>query len=383
MQTSNDPSISNASAIELLPDVLLQDHLLALFPKMGYDPVQGDARASDPNDVIPLFFTKGPILLFPPSTDNPKKSLLRGIVGNVSRVLEAHKDALNNKKLLLFPIYEEWNVAFRPRKSWVLGVYVVAEQQFYLLDSTGPNRASFYSSNLQDLNNDLTVALAFTNTPIKPLKPSYLNLQPRGDAISSGHWIAYFIEKFASGMSLQDILNLPTQTPLTKIDAVKARLTRVYQHIESVQESPQDEDASHSCEDTPLDISAVIEQQERQDYGRPSQQNPEDVRSFLHCGIPTQKSQSEGLQSRPISGDGFKFDFYFKLIFAGTLTSIIALLCLASAAPVISATVSSGLLAVGVTLFAAGILGRCGLFAGNFASHREGHHHRLTEGFTP
>lgn len=382
MQTSNDQLISRARASEPLPETLLKDHLLALFPKMGYDAVLGDSQASDPSDVIPLFFTKDAILLFPPSTDNPNKSLLKGIVANVSRVCEGNKEALNNKDLLLFPIYQEWNVAFYPRNFWALGVYVVAEHQFYLLDPTGPNRAYVYSYNLKYLNKDLTKALAFTNVPVKSLIPYCINIQPLNDKVSSGYWIAYFIEQLASGMSLQDIRNLSTQTPLVQVDAVKVNLSTLHQIIENEQESS---DTPRPSVYTQLDISPVIIQHEKQDYAHPSQNDVEAglsyARSLLHSGVPRQNSQSEGRQSPPISGDRFKFDFYLKLIFAGTLTSIVALLCLAPATPVISATVSTGLLAAGVTLFVAGALGRCGVF-GRTAQPNSESPFILTEGLT-
>ena len=228
-----------------------------------------------------------------------------------------------------------------------------------MLDPTGPNRAFLYSSNLKYLNKDLTSALAFTGAPVKPLIPYYLSIQPISDKVSSGYWIAYFIEQLASGMSLQNIRNLSTQTPLILVDTVKASLSVLHQMIDNVQEFS---DTPHPTVYSQVDISSVITEHERQDYAHPDQHDTQYARSLLNSGATYPNSHTEGPQSSPISGARFKFDFYFKLICTGTLTSIMALLCLASATPVISATVSTGLLAAGVTLFAVGALGRCGLF---------------------
>ena len=53
---------------------------LELFPKMGYQPMRGE-----PNDLTPLYYEKAQSLLFPPSTDNPYGSQIKGIQENVKR----------------------------------------------------------------------------------------------------------------------------------------------------------------------------------------------------------------------------------------------------------------------------------------------------------
>ena len=51
-------------------------------------------------------------------------------------------------------------------------------------------------------------------------------------------------------------------------------------------------------------------------------------------------------------------------MFAGVAATLVAMFCLASTTtPVVSASVSTGILAVGVVMFVAGALGKCGLFS--------------------
>lgn len=376
MQQQKDRPIHLDVSTEALPSKLSRDHLLALFAKMGYQAVLGDAQSSNPSDLVPLYYTHGQILLFPPCTDNPNTSQLNGIHETVRRAFGEKKDLLTTKDWLLFPIFEEWNVLFQSRQSWVLLAYFRTENQFYLLDPTGPKRASVYQGNLQYLNQALQKTFeAPLFSAWKPLVPSYLSFQPLTDSSSSGFWVAYFIERLASGLSLAELLDLSKRKPLMSVQEVRVALSQL---------NPSQAEDLRSAEDDSSPINSVhvasgllsgVFQIEKQSYGQPGRENAdvdgELVSSFLSSGANGSILANGGGDNPQQQSYGFKLNFYSILIFSGTASALVGLLCLTTVTPAISATVATGVLVVGMALFVAGGLGKCGLFGGAKPLHRD------------
>ena len=360
---------------EALPSKLSKEDLLALFPKMGYEAVYSDAQSSNPSALVPLYYTHGQVLLFPPCTDNPNNSQLNGVFESVRRAFGDKRDLLHTKDWLLFPIFEEWNL-FLPgtsRKSWVLLAYSRLENQFYLLDPTGPKRASFYKYNLKYLNQALqnTFVAPFCSE-WKTFEPTYLNLQPFIDSSSSGFWVAYFIARLTSDGKLAELLELSTRKPLMLVQDVKIVLSQLSSSQTYESRSIENIIPIHSVSSKVDDVRCVAEI-EKQDYGHTqvSTSGVDSVRSLLSYGAnqPILASGEGGGHQQ--QSHGFRLNFYSILIFTGAASSLVALLCLAASSPIISATATTGVLVVGMALFVAGALGKCGLFGGVNSTHTD------------
>ena len=360
---------------EALPSKLSKEYLLALFPKMGYEAVYSDAQSSNPSALVPLYYTHGQVLLFPPCTDNPNNSQLNGVFESVRRAFGDKRDLLLTKDWLLFPIFEEWNPFFTvtSRKSWVLLAYSRLENRFYLLDPTGPKRAYFYKDNLKYLKQalQLTFVAPFCSE-WKTFEPTYLNLQPLADSSSSGFWVAYFIERLASDGSLAELLELSTRKPLMLVQDVKIVLSQLSSSQTYASRSIEKISPIHSVSSV-VDVLGCVAEIEKQDYGHTqvSRSGVDSVRSLLSNGAnqPILASGEGGGHQQ--QSHGFRLNFYSILIFTGAASSLVALLCLAASSPIISATATTGVLVVGMALFVAGALGKCGLFGGVKSTHRD------------
>lgn len=358
-----------SSSKEALPQKLGSTDLLNLFPRMGYRAVRANnAKAYNAREMVPLYFTKEDIVLFPPSTDNQygTKFFLKDIATNVKRACPTDHGLLEQSKLLLFPVYQECNVMWNPRQNWVLLVFVTREKKFYLLDPTGPNRAAAYTPHLKHFEQSLKIFSDLcSGSPVIISSIHHLSLQPLHDAVSSGHWIAYFIYLLTKGQPLDSITNLNKTGLIPKISNVKTELVAL---------PSMREEASFEGEVSPVPIVSTSDMQaidalpivEKQDYAA-MPGNTDEVQSFLNSSVgqvPSQAATSVG-NAPPKIGFGWQFDFYSMLIFSGTVTTIFALFCLgAGAGSVLSTTVGTGLLASGVVLFLGGALGKCGLFGG-------------------
>lgn len=365
MQESQEISSQFDLSNEALPNKLGYKHLLKLFPKMGYQAViRDDAQASDPSDLVPLYFTSEQILLFPPCTDNPNASQLPSIEATLARAFGQQRELLNSKEWLLFPIYEEWNYQFKPRRNWVLLAYSRVTNQFYLLDPTGPYRASLYKSNLKYLNSELKVIFKSLLPEVKDLEPCYLDLQLLGDSQSSGHWVAYFIVLFASGTSLDEFRQLSKRRPALLVAEVSTALSELSTSTED--QLPEEENSSPTLSAKfYVGVSGInLLTYEKRDYGQPSALKGEaQVNSLLSSGERVGREPETTVP--PQLGFGFKIDLYSLLIFSGTVAGLIALFCLASTtSSILSATAATGILVVGTALFVGGALGKCGLFGG-------------------
>jgi|GEM_PF-4002232 len=361
---------------EALPSKLSKEDLLALFPKMGYEAVYSDAQSSNPSARVPLYFTHGQVLLFPPCTDNPNNhSQFNGVFESVNRAFGERRELLHTKDWLLFPIFEEWN-RFLPgtsRKSWVLLAYSRAENQFYLLDPTGPKRAFFYKDNLKYLNQALqNTFVAPFHSGWKTFEPTYLNLQPLNDSSSSEFWVAYFIERLTSDGNLAELLELSTRKPLMLVQDVKIVLSQLSSSPTYESRSIENISPIHSVSSA-VDVLACVAQIEKQDYGYTQIKTGgvDSVPSLLRSGAnqPILASGEGGGHQQ--QSHGFRLNFYSILIFTGAASSLVALLCLAASSPIISATATTGVLVVGMALFVAGALGKCGLFGGVKSTHTD------------
>jgi hypothetical protein len=360
---------------EALPSKLSKEDLLALFPKMGYEAVYSDAQSSNLSARVLLYYTYKKVLLFPPCTDNPNNhSQFNGVFESVNRAFGERRELLHTKDWLLFPIFEEWNL-FLPgtsRKSWVLLAYSRAENQFYLLDPTGPKRAFFYKDNLKYLNQALqNTFVAPFHSGWKTFEPTYLNLQPLNDSSSSEFWVAYFIERLTSDGNLAELLELSTRKPLMLVQDVKIVLSQL--SSSQTYESRPIENISpiHSVSSV-VYVLGDVPKIEKQNYGVPVENFSFDsVRSLLSYGAnqPILASGEGGGHQQ--QSHGFRLNFYSILIFTGAASSLVALLCLAASSPIISATATTGVLVVGMALFVAGALGKCGLFGGVKPTHRD------------
>ncbi|MEI6095047.1 MAG: hypothetical protein WCR08_06240, partial [Gammaproteobacteria bacterium] len=300
---------------EALPSKLSKEYLLALFPKMGYEAVYSDAQSSNPSALVPLYYTHGQVLLFPPCTDNPNNSQLNGVFESVRRAFGDKRDLLLTKDWLLFPIFEEWNLLFTvtSRKSWVLLAYSRLENRFYLLDPTGPKRAFFYKDNLKYLNQ------ALQNTFVAPFcsewKPTYLNLQPLADSSSSGFWVAYFIERLTSDGSLAELLELSTRKPLMLVQDVKIVLSQLSSSQTYESRSIENISPIHSVSSV-VDVLGCVAKIEKQDYGNTQVRTGgvDIVPSLLRSGanqLTLASGEGGGHQQQ---SHGFRLNFYSILI---------------------------------------------------------------------
>lgn len=350
---------------ETLPSHLVQTDLLKLFSRMGYQPVRASATASDPNAIPPLYYTSEYSFLFPPSTDNPNASKLNGIETTLDRAFGQEREILKTKEWLLFPIYEEWNYNWTPRKHWVLLAYCQSENQFYLLDPVGYKRGNYYSSNYKYLNEAIQTAFQSVLSEIKPFVPHYLELQGLLDSKSSGHWVAYCLLLFLSGERMEGFKALSKSASPLGLEEVKRRLLQLH-HSASEAKFEADSSPSHSL--VMHQLVVMPSNFEKRDYAIPTQETDE-VASLLNGVSQTNVPQETG--SLPQSGFGFSLNLYSVLLFSGAVTGLIALLCLASTTPILSATAATSMLVVGATLFFAGALGKCGIFGGGGASPNE------------
>ncbi len=361
---------------EALPSKLSKEDLLALFPKMGYEAVYSDAQSSNPSALVLLYYTYKKVLLFPPCTDNPNNSQLNGVFESVRRAFGDKRNLLLTKDWLLFPIFEEWNL-FLPgtsRKSWVLLAYSRAENQFYLLDPTGPKRAYFYKNNLKYLNQALqSTFVASFHSGWKTFEPTHLNLQPLNDSSSSEFWVAYFIARLTSDGNLSKLLELSTRKPLMLVQDVKLVLSKLSSSQTYEPRSIEKISPIHSVSSEVDDVLGCVAEIEKQDYGHTqvSRSGVDSVRSLLSNGAnqPILASGEGGGHQQ--QSHGFRLNFYSILIFTGAASSLVALLCLAASSPIISATATTGVLVVGMALFVAGALGKCGLFGGVKSTHTD------------
>ncbi len=379
MQNEKESLGKLKNSSEALPSKSSKEDLLALFPKMGYEAVYSDAQSSNPSARVPLYFTHGQVLLFPPCTDKPNNdSQLNGVFESVNRAFGDKRDLLLTKDWLLFPIFEEWNLFFpgTSRKSWVLLAYSRLENQFYLLDPTGPKRASFYKNNLKYLNQALQrTFVASFHSGWKTFEPTHLNLQPLNDSSSSEFWVAYFIERLTSDGNLAELLELSTRKPLMLVQDVKIVLSQLSSSQTYESQFIENISLIHSVSSEVDDVLRFcVAEIEKQDYGHTQVSTSgvdSSVRSLLSYGAnqPILASGEGGGHQQ--QSHGFRLNFYSILIFTGAASSLVALLCLAASSPIISATATTGVLVVGMALFVAGALGKCGLFGGVKPTHRD------------
>ncbi len=348
---------------------------MALFPKMGYEAVYSDAQSSNPSALVLLYYTYKKVLLFPPCTDNPNNnSQLNGVFESVNRAFGDNRDLLLTKDWLLFPIFEEWNPFFTvtSRKSWVLLAYSRLENRFYLLDPTGPKRAFFYKDNLKYLKQALQLTfVAPFHSGWKTFEPTHLNLQPLNDSSSSEFWVAYFIERLTSDGNLAELLELSTRKPLMLVQDVKIFLSKLSSSQKYESQSIENTSPIHSVSSV-VDVLGDVPKIEKQNYGVPVEKFGFDsARSLLSYGAnqPILASGEGGGHQQ--QSHGFRLNFYSILIFTGAASSLVALLCLAASSPIISATATTGVLVVGMALFVAGALGKCGLFGGVKSTHTD------------
>lgn len=374
------PDLLNTS-FAVLPEKLESEHLLSLLPSLGYQAVIGaDAVASSPSEQRPLYFVHEQVIVLPPSTDNPlnSPSKLNGIEANVTRA-SGVDGSLRDKELILFPVYEEWQprMSLSARKHWVLLAYVKADKTIYLLDSMGRNRGeSFYGNNLKYLDAAVKNALHSLDYVVdQPLKKMYLDRQSVSDTLSGGYWVSYLMYRFNQGMDLAALqLEVSTKTLQNiKADLIQARQNMATALAEGDGGSRLGGDSDHG-HTSPILIQVVDSDQfERQDYAQPAGLNAQSqlsnqVASSLLLSSTTVASNSVAGQRvvpeshTPPFWSRFKLDFYSVLIYAGAASALLALLCLASTTPLVSATVSTGVLGVGMVMVVTGILGKCGIF---------------------
>lgn len=366
----------------VLPAKLEPEHLLSLLPSLGYQAVIGaDAVASSPSEQRPLYFVHEQVIVLPPSTDNPlnSPSKLNGIEANVTRAMSVDGSLLRDKDLILFPVYEEWQprMSLSARKHWVLLAYVKADNTIYLLDSMGRNRGeNFYGSNLKYLDEAAKKALRSLDYVIdQPLKKMYLDRQSINDTVSGGYWVSYLMYRFNQGM---DLAGLQHEVSTKTLQDIKADLIQVRENMANALVEG-DGSSKHGADPDPSHISPTLievvdpEQFERQNYAQPAGPNVQNqpsnqAASSLLLSPTTVASNSVAGQRlvpeshTPPFWSRFKLDFYSILIYAGAASALLALLCLASTTPFVSATVSTGVLGFGMVMVVSGILGKCGIF---------------------
>ena len=391
----HDPQDPQNTTLAALPAKLGAEHILSLLPSLGYQAVRGaDAVASTGNMQIPLYFTHAQMVVLPPSTDNPNSSRsgLNGIETNMTRAISGDKSPLLDKDLILFPVFEEWQpsgLSWEPRQHWVLLVYVKATKTVYLLDAMGPRRGEFCygSKKLAHMVAAVKKALGTVDCAIEhPLEKMYFDRQPVSDTVSGGHWVAYWIHRFNQAI---DLAALQVEIAKKTLLDVKADLEFARQSVISVVQSDRVEagtdNSDHDGRMSPSILEIVSpESIERQKYGQlgapPVQsdvQAPSAARSILFS--PSTVDQKKAMAPPPVSAQPvsantrpwyrFNLDLYSMLIYAGAAIALLAMFCMASATPLLSATVSAGALGVGVVLFVGGVLGKCGLFSRHEARH--------------
>lgn len=391
----HDPQDPQNATLAALPAKLEAEHILSMLPSLGYQAVMGaDAVASTSNMQIPLYFTHAQMVVLPPSTDNPNSSpsRLNGIETNMARAINSDNSPLLDKDLILFPVFEEWQASgfsWEPRQHWVLLVYVKAAKTVYLLDAMGPRRGELYygSKKLAHMEVAVKKALGTLDYAIEhPLEKMYFDRQSVTETVSGGHWVAYWIHRFNQGIDLASLqLEIATKTLLD----VKADLTLARQSAIPVVQQDRVEGGTDNSEHDDRMSPSILElvspeQIERQKYGQsgapPVQsdvQAPSTARSILFS--PSTVDQKKAMAPPPVSAQPvsantrpwyrFNLDLYSMFIYAGAAIALLAMFCLASATPLLSATVSAGALGVGVVLFVGGVLGKCGLFSRHEARH--------------
>lgn len=373
----NDSTESDVSITEItsntLPKKLGKEDILGALPKLGLVPILSpNALASDANDLLPLYYTCEQAVIFPPVTDNPNNSKngLRGVSEIVSRAIEAKNDLMQDKKFLLFPLFEEWNPWMRgaPRQQWVLLIYVNSENKFYLLDPTSSTRSSFYESNLKYIKEALTTSFKSILGDIQ-FVPSYLNLQSWTDSDSGGHWILYCITRLITGSTITDLQNLSKQKPVIQLGKVKNEIEEKFKETLESSTPPlrqydrTPEQSEHDIEEITNNFTPRHSKQNYAVEGEPASLG------LMHNLVSVRPREGFNLERtssarRPAPQSSFLLKLYSFLMFAGTATALVALFCLSTTPPLLTATVSTGVLATGVVMFLGGVLGKCGLFGG-------------------
>lgn len=377
MHELKDP---HTATLVALPDKLEAQHLLSLLPSLGYQAVMRDTGASAPDIQMPLYFTHAQMVVLPPSTDNPEnsRSKLNGIEANMNRAISDGDARLLHKDLIFFPVFEEWQASMsfscEPRQHWVLLVYLKAANTLYLLDAMGSNRSKTnYGQKLAHMDGAVRNALAKLNFAVKhPLVKMYFNWQWLTDTVSGGHWVSYWLYRF--NQQGFDFAALKSEMTTKNLQDVKADLTRVRQAAMPAVKEEIVEDSDHGLE-TPLNL-VIVENIERQCYAQSTDPNTPTNSTSRSCSIlfspsnvipkkvatpPYLSEQSLRANTRPWYR--FNLDFYSMLIYAGAAIALFAMFCLASATPLLSATLSAGALGVGVVVFLGGVLGKCGFFS--------------------
>lgn len=354
-----------------LPKKFSEDDIVSSLPKLGYVPFTKPSSDANAKSSIPLYYTTGRTVVFPPCTDNPNKSKNlegKGVSYMYKQAIETNAELLANHDLLIFPLLEEWNVVFKPRFQWVLLVYVKANNEFRLFDPTSSQRAYPYRGNLKNLETDLQSTFFELSGNIR-LLPCYLNLQSYFDTESAGHWILYLIHQLTTGVDISGLLNLEKQVSTLTVQAITKILEAKFSETNESNTEDSHDESDHENEKSQLNISKILEDFTptiaKQDFVSPSRP---DQRQLLHSLLSVRPDHGSRLDNREDSifatppSSHFALKLYSYLIFAGVATTILAMFCLASTTPILSATVSTGILATGILMFVGGILGKCGLF---------------------
>lgn len=364
MTDTRDERSSTLSAHEhhaSMPDKLEKEHLLALFPKLGYEPiVDRTAFSNNPNEIVPVYYHHAQILLFPPSTDNPNNNLvLNGVAQNIDRACRLDQNLLATKDLIVFPILEEWNVMRKPRRSWVLVVYDRTTQFLHLIDPTGHRRPDYYETagNLKPLERAVTEKFTEKNILITAngkllLQKNYLGIQDKSDNVSSGHWISYILYRLNQGETLTNVLqNEYSLTSKPTIQGVRDDLLHLM-HPETQDDLSEPINGNESSND----ILVLAPKFEVQNYGQPGPTPSSDTRSFLSSGDTLNNSVG------PAPSHRFRLDVYTSLIFAGTGLTLIALVCLSGVISVVPTAIATSMVGLATVMFLGGVLGKLGVF---------------------
>lgn len=387
------PNEQSQLSVLPLPAKLEPEHILTLLPSLGYEMVMGNEAPSESILQTPLYFQHHDILVFPPSTDNPLKSSskLLGIEATVEKALQhiQENNALEDKSMLIFPVYEEWQargLSWEPRKHWVLLVYVKKEQKLYFLDSKGPTlSATLYGHQLHHMESAAKNALSIDlklELP-HPLTKLFSDRQDASDAQSSGYWIAYSLYRFNQSV---DLAGLQVDLKDKKIGTITEIITQARQTYAS-RSNGEDVSPDVSRKDHEQHLGVVVDPAsiERQDYAMSiattEHQPLNNTSSHPPADSLLQSSTQINPASVPISAQPpgnhpasapwyrFKLDVYSALIYVGAVVVLLALLGLASVVPLVSTTVSAGALGLGVVMVLSGILGKCGIFPARSASN--------------
>lgn len=363
----------------VLPEILGEKDIRSLLPILGFQPVDtAIAHHSQPHDQAACY-THDNMVVLPPSTDNPNKSQcgLLGVEVNVAKAasLQAQEsvDFLRNKELVIFPVYEEWNSRFQfsPRQNWVLFVYVKSQSRIYLLDYTSSTIAGFYTTNLKHIEKALSNALSTLGYTIThPLEAVYLDRRASNNEKASSFWIAYMLYRLNQG---SEVSRLKQDLASVTLGGIKQVLSHIPQTLQEIQDdSERGITPSHSSANI-IDVSRkAIPLFEIQNYANPKDQHNgselppriEMVSSLVSSGpsIRREINSDDGATNPPTFWSRFRLDVYSKLILSGMVMSALALLCLAMTPPVLPATISTGILGLGVAMFVGGMLGKFGVF---------------------